>query len=185
MTDGGTVKALLLSERLTNAPPPGATELNVTVHVEADPDVNVVGVHRSAETEGRTLIVPPLPVAFAFVPSGKDPNTPLIGNESNVALLVGERFAVTTATTPLPIAVLFIPAARHTIVPTPGAQVIVFPTDVSADPGVTLRETTSLGEYPSVHCSPAGAFEAAFSERLSDTELPLRADEEAKLSDGT
>lgn len=90
-------------------------------------------------------------VIFASVPSGNAPNTPLTGNESNVAPLEGERFAVTTATTPLGIAVLFIPDARHTNVPTPEPQVIVFPAAVNADVGLTLKETTSLGEYPMVH----------------------------------
>jgi hypothetical protein len=99
----------------------------------------------------RTLIVPPAAVILASIPSGNAPYTPLNGSESNVALLEGERFAVTTATTPLGVAVLFIPDATQINVPTPEPQVIVFPAAVNADVGVTLRDATSLGEYPMVH----------------------------------
>ena len=100
---------------------------------------------------GRTLIVPPVPVMFAFVPFGNDPTTLLIGSKSRVALLVGERAALTTATTPVPITVAFIPEATQTKTPTPGLQVSVSPTAVRAGPGTALREATSVAEYVSVH----------------------------------
>jgi len=45
VTDAGTVKALLLSERLTNAPPLGAAMDSVTVHMDVDPEVSAAGVH--------------------------------------------------------------------------------------------------------------------------------------------
>ena len=45
VTDAGTVKTLLLSERLTTVPPLGAARDNVTVHVDVDPEVSAAGVH--------------------------------------------------------------------------------------------------------------------------------------------
>jgi hypothetical protein len=99
-------------------------------------------------------------------------------------VLDGERLAVITATTPLLMAVLFGPDAKHTIVPTPALQLSVVPVSVSADPAATLRETTSVGEYASVHWRLAGALAGAVNERLSESEVPWRADPEAKLSDG-
>ena len=45
VTDAGTVKAALLSERATTTPPLWAAMDSVTVQVEADPDVSVAGVH--------------------------------------------------------------------------------------------------------------------------------------------
>jgi len=92
--------------------------------------------------------------------------------------------AVITATTPLLMALLSNPDAKHTKVPTPAVQLIVFPASVSAEPAATLSETTSVGEYPSVHWRLAGALAAASNERFSESEVPWRADPEAKLSDG-
>lgn len=61
---------------------------------------------------------------------------------------------------------------------------IVFPAAVNADPGLTLTELMSLGEYANVHCKLEGASEPAVKERLSDTELPLAADPEDRLREG-
>jgi hypothetical protein len=115
---------------------------------------------------------------------GNAPNTPLIARESSVAVLDTERLAVITATTPLLMALSFDPDTKHTKVPTPAVQLIVFPAAVSAEPAVTLSEVTAVGEYPIVHWSPAGALAAALNERFSESEVPWRADPEAKLSDG-
>ncbi len=132
----------------------------------------------------RTPTVPPVPVMSASVPLGNDPNTLLMGSESGEAVLVGERVAVTTATTPLPIALAFVPDARQTKVPTPGLQLSVSPAAVRAVPGAAVREVIAVGEYVSVHCSAAGALVAALNERFSGIELPWTADPEAKLNDG-
>jgi hypothetical protein len=59
--------------------------------------------------------------------------------ESNALGLLGDRLAVTTATTPLPSAVAFIPAARQVTVPDPELQLNVSPTAVKAEPAATLR----------------------------------------------
>ena len=99
-------------------------------------------------------------------------------------MLDRDRLAVITATMPLLMALLSSPDARHTKVPTPALQLIVFPAAVSAEPAVTLSEATSVGEYPIVHWRPAGALAAALNERLSESEVPWRADPDAKLNDG-
>jgi hypothetical protein len=141
VTDVGTVnKAVALSERLTTVPPVGAGSDSVTVQLDEAPDASVVGVHESAETVGRTLIVPPVPTMSASVPLGKAPNTLLIDRVSNVLVLVGDRVAVTTATTPLPMTVSLMPYARQITVPVPGLQARVTPAAVSAEPGVVLSE---------------------------------------------
>ena len=107
----------------------------------------------------------------------------LIGSESRVALLVGERLAATTATTPLPMALAFIPDATQTKIPPPLLQLSVSPTAVRAGPATALREATAVGEYVSVHCSVAGALVAALNERFSESELPWTVVPEAKLND--
>jgi hypothetical protein len=83
---------------------------------------------------------------LASVPLGSDPNTLLIGSESKVALLVGERLAVTTATTPLAMAVALIPEATQTVAPALELQLSVSPTAVKAGPATALRETIAVGE---------------------------------------
>jgi hypothetical protein len=43
--DGGTVTAVLLSERLTTAPPVGAAPVSTTVQVLETPPITVPGAH--------------------------------------------------------------------------------------------------------------------------------------------
>ncbi len=50
VTDAGTVKAELLSDRATAVPPEGALADKVTVQVLAPPEAIVVGLHDRAET---------------------------------------------------------------------------------------------------------------------------------------
>jgi hypothetical protein len=148
VTEAGTVnKAVALSERLTTVPPVGAARDSVTVQLDVAPADRVVGVHESAETVGRTLIVPPaVPTMSASVPSGKAPNTLLMVRVSRVLVLAGDRVAVTTATTPLPTAVAFMPDATQVTVPLPGLQFSVFPAAVSAEPTVALSEVIAVVE---------------------------------------
>jgi hypothetical protein len=136
-----------------------------------------------AGASGRTLMVPPVPVVSASVPLGNDPITLLMGRESNVAVLLAERVAVTTATTPLPMAVLFDPDATQIKVPTPELQLSVSPTAVRAEPATALREVTAADGYVSVHCSADGALLPSLNERFSETELPWTVDPDAKLND--
>jgi hypothetical protein len=82
----------------------------------------------------------------ASVPSGKAPNTLLMLRVSNVLELVGDRVAVTTATTPLPMAVSIMPDATQITVPVPGLQLSVAPAAVSAEPGVVVSEVIAAVE---------------------------------------
>jgi hypothetical protein len=170
-TDGGTVKLVLLSDRLTNAPPLGAGSDSATVQVDDALDATVVGVHASVETLGMTVIVPPVPTKSASVPFGKAPTTLLMVSVSSVLPLVGTRVAFTTATTPLPIAA-FVPDATQIALPVPKLQLSVSPAAVSVDPAEMLTEAMAVGEYDKLHCRLAGALVVAFIERFSDTELP-------------
>jgi len=144
VTDAGTVRAvLLLSETATAAPPVGAACAKVTVQVELAPGAIDAGEHVSVETPGIRLIVPPLPVTFANVPSGRTLSTLLIGTDTELPLR-GFNATATTATTPLPIGVAFVPLARHVTAPLPELQVRVFPAAVSAGPAAGTIEMTSL-----------------------------------------
>jgi len=89
-----------------------------------------------------TLIVPPDPVILASVPFASVPNTFVKESASEVALLVDESVAVTTATTPLAIAVAFAPKATQTRVPTLELQLRFFPAAESADPALAVSDVT-------------------------------------------
>jgi len=89
-----------------------------------------------------TLIVAPEPVISASVPFASVPNTLLMESESNVALLLEDSVAVTTATTPLPIAVAFAPEARQIRVPTPELQLRFFPAAVRTVPAAAVSDVT-------------------------------------------
>lgn len=144
VTDAGTLNALLLDERLTTVPPLGAASDSVIVQVEDEADSKLAGLHCSAETVGRTLIVPPVPVISASYPLGKAPYTLLNARESSVLLLLADRFAVTTATTPLPIAFALVPVARQVTVPDPELQLSVSPAAVNAEPPAMLTEEMAV-----------------------------------------
>jgi hypothetical protein len=78
VTDGGTVKAALLLERLTVTPAEGAVIANFTVHVAAPPDTSVRGMHDSDDTSGGgvfsgTKTEPPIPVTGNITPLASDP----------------------------------------------------------------------------------------------------------------
>ena len=185
MTEVGTDKKALLSEILAAVPPVGAAMDSVTVQVADVPEVRLLGVHWIPETAGSTAIDPPVPATFASVPSGSVPITLPIGKESTVALLPGERVAVIVASTPLPIAVAFTPDAKHTNVPTPELQFNVFPAAVRTGPAAALSEATSVAEYVNVHCTPAGAPEGAFKDRIKGSVLPFSVVPDARLRDET
>ena len=78
----------------------------------------------------------------ASYPLARVPNTPLIGRESAVAVLLGVRVAVTTATTPLPMAAAFVPEATQIKLPPPELQLKLFPAAVSAEPALAVRDVT-------------------------------------------
>ena len=125
---------------MTVVPPLGAASDSVSVQVDDEPEVTLAGLHWRPDTVGRTLILPPAPVRSALYPLGSDPYTLLRLKASTVLVLLGERFAVTTATTPLLIAVALVPVARQVRVPEPGLQLSESPTAVNAGPAATLTE---------------------------------------------
>jgi hypothetical protein len=174
-------KPILLSEIRTAVPPVGAAIDRVTVQVVEVPEVRLFGAHWSPETAGNTLIDPPVPVMFASVPLGSVPIMLLIGRESTMALLLGERVAVIVASTPLVMVVAFTPDATQINVPTPELQLSVFPAAVSTGPATALSAATFVAEYVNVHCTLAGAPEGAFKERVNGNALPLSAVPDAKL----
>jgi len=57
VTEVGTVSAALLSESATLEPPVGAACDNVTVQVALPPELTVAGVHCSADTVTRGVMV--------------------------------------------------------------------------------------------------------------------------------
>jgi hypothetical protein len=144
--EAGIDMQVLLSEIRTTVPPVGAAMDRVTVQLAEVPEERLLGVHWSPETAGSTLIDPPVPVMFASVPLGSVPITLLIGKESTVAPLFGERIAVIVASVPLLMAVAFMPVATHTNVPTPALQLNVFPAAVSTGPATALSPATSVAE---------------------------------------
>jgi hypothetical protein len=176
-------RQILLSKIATSDPPVGAAIDSVTVQVVEVPELRLAGVHCSPETAGNTPIDPPVPVMFASVPSGSVPITLLIGKESTLALLLGERIAVIVASTPLPTAVAFAPDATHINVPTPELQLNVFPAADSTGPATALTVATSAAEYVNVHCTLAGAPEVVFKDSVNGNALPLRTVPDARLSD--
>jgi hypothetical protein len=140
----GTVTELLLLEIAIAAPPVGAAWDSDTVQFDDAPEVREVGEHWSPVTlvVVVTLIVPPDPVILASVPFASVPNTFVMESVSEVALLLDESVAVTTATTPLPIAVAFAPEATQTRAPTPLLQLRFFPAAESTDPALAVRDVT-------------------------------------------
>jgi len=183
VTEVGADREMLLSKITTSVPPVGAAIDSVTVQVVEVPELRLVGVHCSPETAGNTPIDPPVPVMFASVPSGSVPITLLIGKESTLALLPGDRTAVIVASTPLPTAVAFAPNATHTNVPIPELQLKYFPAAVSTGPATALTVATSAAEYVNVHCTLAGAPEGAFKDSVNGSAPPLRTVPDARLSD--
>ena len=66
VTDAGTVRAALLEERPTEAPPVSAAEDSVTVQEEAAPDVTELGEHDRPETAGAGGVTVTVAVTVPF-----------------------------------------------------------------------------------------------------------------------
>ena len=145
VTDPGTLRAALLSDRPTPIPPAGAAPDIVTVHVEIPPGSKLAGKHCSPVTVAAacdTLIVPPLPDTAIELPSASAPIVLLMGTET-APLLLAATVAVTTATTPLPIVFPFTPDARHVTDPLVELQFSVLPAAVSAGPATAPTEVSA------------------------------------------
>jgi hypothetical protein len=162
-TDAGTVRAGLLEESVTAAPPDGAVLDSVTVQVEVPPETTADGAHCNPVTVTRvtgavaTVIVPPAPVTAAAVPSDSTPITFPTARASDVPVPVGESATLRFAIDPEPMAFAFSPDVRQVSVPVPALQDSVLPAAVSAGPAEGVTETISLVGKVNVHCTPTGA----------------------------
>jgi hypothetical protein len=147
VTNAGTVNAVLFEEIATTAPPAGAALESVTVQDDVPPDITDAGAHASVVTTVGgcvTVIVPPVPVTVAAVPSDSTPIALPIGSERLEPLPVAVNVTVRTAAAPAPIPVAFIPDTRHRTVPVPELQVSVLPALVSAEPAAVVTDKISL-----------------------------------------
>ena len=149
------------------------------------PAVALVGARFVVAGRGlANVMVPPVPVNIAAVPSAYAPSEFVIGTESKVLLVPEASVAVTTATTPLPIVLESMLDVRHVTEPVLGAQLSVLLAAVSTGPGVILNDVISLGGYDRVQARLAGAPPVgAFMERFSETVPPFTADPEARLKE--
>jgi hypothetical protein len=138
VTDAGTVKELLLLDRVTTAPPAGAAWVKVTVQVDVDCDPKLLGEHCKPLMPLRTVIVPPLPAMVVPIPAGEDPRAPVIEIGTTEPPVAVPSVTVAVATVPLGIGLAFRPEATQVIDPLPAPQLTVFPTAVRAGPGVML-----------------------------------------------
>jgi hypothetical protein len=182
VTAAGTLRTALLEERVTAAPPAGAALLSVTVQEDVPPEITEAGPQARAVvvTVGVvTVIVPPVPVTEAVVPSDRLPITLLSGIENELVPDESARFR--TATVPVPIEAAFIPDARQVTVPAPGLQLSVLPADVRADPAAAFIDVTLTVGYVNVHASAAGAVLPAASVSEREIEPPGRAVAELRL----
>jgi hypothetical protein len=182
VADAGTVKALLLSEIVTEVLAVGARE-RVTVQVEVALDATVLGEQARLETVmvGATVMVPPVPEPAIELPVPEAAIT-LLTDTATLALAAAVSFTVIVAATPLPIPAAFMPLATQIMDVVPGTQLSVLPAAVSADPATALTEATSLDAYESIHCSAAGEL-LPDRDRFRLTELPCVPDPEARLNE--
>ncbi len=78
VTEAGTVRTELLSDKVTATPPDGAAPPNVTVHVELASEAIEVGVQVRLVSGGGndpvTATLPPVPVIVNALPSGRGRN---------------------------------------------------------------------------------------------------------------
>jgi hypothetical protein len=108
VTDTGTVSSALLSESATAAPVDAAS-FNPTVQVADAPEANVSGLQLNDVTASGKMVVmvPPAALNGSEPADGVAPSALVIAIE--VVVVLGERVAVTTATTPFWIMLAFRP----------------------------------------------------------------------------
>lgn len=108
VTEAGTVTAPLLLDNVTEAPPPGAPCVRVTVQDEVPGAFTVVGLQEMPLRVGLetpvTVILPPVPLVGTLVPLGALATT-LVTAMLITPDALPERVAFTTASVPLAIAV--------------------------------------------------------------------------------
>src|SRR5690242_11020912 len=140
VTEAGTLTAPLLLDRDTVAPPPGAPCVSVTVHEDVPGALTVVGLHETLLrlVGALTVMLPPVPVAEALVPSGATADT-FVTAILTVPDAPPESVALTTATVPLAIAVWLSPDNTQVYDPLPLEQLIDLDAAVAAGPADTLK----------------------------------------------
>jgi hypothetical protein len=123
VTEAGTDRAALLSDRVMTVPPAGAAPLRLTVQVEVPEPAMLVGVQFSPDrvVVGGRVIVPVVPRDVMKSPA-EDEAKLLLTSTTRLGLVLEDNVKVTLATTPLGMAVEFAPANRHVIVPAAGLQ---------------------------------------------------------------
>jgi hypothetical protein len=145
VTDPGTVSVELVLDKVTPAPPVGATPLSVTVHVEVPELVKLVGVQERDPTPGEAppVTIPPVAERGRLVPAAEAAKPLVIGIDVEVALVVMTRFS--TATLPFEMMPAFMPETKHVYVPVPTRQLSVLPAADDAAPAVAEIEATLAG----------------------------------------
>ncbi|MBK9170139.1 MAG: hypothetical protein IPM24_22120 [Bryobacterales bacterium] len=148
VTDGGTTRFALLSDRATVAPPAGAAWVRVTVQV-LEPGVAIeVGEQPRAETPtgvGWTIeTVPPVAVAGIEVPAPEDATGFETWTAADVDAVEAAMVKVARATTPLAMPDVFRPKTRQFRVPEPASeQLRILPAFEADAPATTLTELKS------------------------------------------
>jgi hypothetical protein len=173
VTETGDVRAALLLDKLTLAPPDSAAAANVTVQVAELELPKVAGRHANELIfggAGGPVTTPPVAVRTMDVPvvvaaTGPVTEIVLAGPAATIAF--------TIATVPLEIVVLLTPYVRQVSVLADAEQDTVLPAAVAAGPAMALIET--LAGYAKVHSSAVGSLPAGeVSTRFSAT-APLGA----------
>jgi hypothetical protein len=152
VTEAGTVSAPTLLESDTALPPAGAAGFTETVQVDVPAEPKDPGEQLSAVRVGagiEAVTVPPTPLIASPCPSALDPSVPPTPIE--VLTTVAAIVTVTTATVPFCMTELFSPATRQLYEPAPPLQLIDLPAAEALPPAAALIDTTSDGEYVSVH----------------------------------
>lgn len=85
VTDAGTVTAELFDDNVGAVPPEPAALLSVTVHMDVEPEVKVVGLHARAATAATGVTVT---VALALPPPPDAVITAEVGADTDPALAV-------------------------------------------------------------------------------------------------
>ena len=149
-----TCSCVALTNVVVRAPPfqftteEGVNPAPFTVRVKERPPANAVAGNSEIidGTGCSTLMVPPVPVMVALVPTARTAKRlPTAMGTEEPAIPGGKSNWDTVATTPVPIVFAFIPVAKQMTVPLAALQLSVFPAAVSAGPAVGVREEMLAG----------------------------------------
>src|SRR5437879_1615187 len=147
VTLDGTVAEVLLLERLTVTPPLGAAPLRVTVPVEGDPPVTLLGLSEIEVSVG--LDEEGITVREAGPRTPPFASTTLFGSEAVTALVFTENVALVdpaaTVTLDGTVAEVLL-LERFTVTPPLGAAPLRVTVPVEGDPPVTLLGLSVIAE---------------------------------------